>query len=769
MSLENLRPYQRTIALKVLRALDDDFEKIPVMAMATGTGKTITACAIIGRYLHRYPSSRVLVLTHNQVVLRRNFQSNGVLPSFEITSAADVKDSLSHRVVVAIPSSIAAEVQNAGAFDLVVVDEAHEHWSAPRVQTILQHLGSPKQLLMTASHSVFPRARYRKYFYSVLEGLDDGVLPKVAISLLGAHLDIDLDDYDANDDLNDAVAFEEEQVRDLCDELSQRLLSLGGGSLPKTMIICHSVAMACSVFRGLQELHPNGIEISVSPNAGIEAHLCDPEARNLERFRRRQNPRVIVVAQRGVLGFDCESMEVVVDLSGTRNIERNRQHLGRLLRKSANARAKTFVKVVPHDMEYYGLYLMGAVVALTHPDNDIMYEGDPKVIRIATTPRKKVSVRVPRRIKWWRDRSLTLDCPILDPEEYRARLNPRQGGGRVLWDIAFTDLEAVKEFERGDAVAKNARLITYATSGHPRPIADAKEVEERVLGRHLVRLCRKGTKSEHAPTLERLRQIRPDWFKRLPAQERWYAYARSSGETALGSPAKLEESRALRFIFDTYARKGGRRFDAAFRAQLIKQSPEWFFECSDDRVDLVIALAADEGPKMEHTSLRKMLTFCDPHERGYDQRTHAAVCEYLPGLLEDATYLAKQQLYRLAQEGAPRPHHLIPGQATLALTLAELTLHGPRHEMNFTAALRKLREDWFIQTGRHGKNKAVLLAMARSSLCRQPGRGSLDPEEVRLAKALSGYCDPVRKGFDPVFTAVLRETRPDWLSRPEAR
>lgn len=94
-----LEQYQIDMKNFIVNSLEST-NKIVVIGMATGTGKTITAYAAITELLED-PSNRVLVLAHNQLVLRSNFvkQAHNIEP-FEFKSKKDLTSVLSQRPVV---------------------------------------------------------------------------------------------------------------------------------------------------------------------------------------------------------------------------------------------------------------------------------------------------------------------------------------------------------------------------------------------------------------------------------------------------------------------------------------------------------------------------------------------------------------------------------------------------------------------------------------------------------------------------------------------
>lgn len=121
---KRLRPYQIN-AIGALLA-DIDAGEHPVCAMATGSGKSLIITALCGEL-----KGRVLVATHRKELIEQNSQTlAGWLPDadYGIYSAGLSQRETDSRVIFGGIQSIyrrMSELQRAGAFSAVLVDEAH--------------------------------------------------------------------------------------------------------------------------------------------------------------------------------------------------------------------------------------------------------------------------------------------------------------------------------------------------------------------------------------------------------------------------------------------------------------------------------------------------------------------------------------------------------------------------------------------------------------------------------------------------------------------
>lgn len=100
----------------------------PIVAMPTGTGKSIVIAMFLESVFRAYPSQRVLVLTHVKELIQQNYDELMALwPSAPagINSAGLGKRDTHNRIVFAGIGSVARYSHLFGRVDLVLIDEAH--------------------------------------------------------------------------------------------------------------------------------------------------------------------------------------------------------------------------------------------------------------------------------------------------------------------------------------------------------------------------------------------------------------------------------------------------------------------------------------------------------------------------------------------------------------------------------------------------------------------------------------------------------------------
>lgn len=122
-----LRPYQRA-AVDAVFAWVASHDGHPLVVVPTGGGKSLLMATIIAEALSNAPHARALVLAHRKELIQQN--TRAVLTRMPATavgvySAGLNRKDRAHRVIVGGIQSVARDPYALGAFDLVLVDEAH--------------------------------------------------------------------------------------------------------------------------------------------------------------------------------------------------------------------------------------------------------------------------------------------------------------------------------------------------------------------------------------------------------------------------------------------------------------------------------------------------------------------------------------------------------------------------------------------------------------------------------------------------------------------
>lgn len=122
-----LRPYQRA-AIDAAFAWCAAYEGHPLIVVPTGGGKSLIMGSIIKEALDNAPGTRALVLAHRAELIAQNVKAvTSVLPlgSIGIYSAGLKRRDTEHAIIVGGIQSLGRHAFDVGAFDLILIDEAH--------------------------------------------------------------------------------------------------------------------------------------------------------------------------------------------------------------------------------------------------------------------------------------------------------------------------------------------------------------------------------------------------------------------------------------------------------------------------------------------------------------------------------------------------------------------------------------------------------------------------------------------------------------------
>lgn len=100
----------------------------PLVAMPTGTGKSIVIADFLKSVYKTYPNQKILVITHVKELIQQNYEKLKMLwptaPAGVYSAGLNRRDTM-HSIIFAGIGSIAKRAAAFGRVDLVIVDEAH--------------------------------------------------------------------------------------------------------------------------------------------------------------------------------------------------------------------------------------------------------------------------------------------------------------------------------------------------------------------------------------------------------------------------------------------------------------------------------------------------------------------------------------------------------------------------------------------------------------------------------------------------------------------
>ena len=305
--------YQNITAEKIIKDITTLPIKAAVLAATPGSGKTTISQLAIQKYLHKYPNAKVLVLTHGQNLLKTQFIDTLKDPYFNVDfSFCDINDIPKDlpQVFVGLPQSIHKLPLN--KIDLLVVDECHEFYLKKMVQSIITNLNPTHQILLTGSPSQFVKLKsmgkkYEITFISGSELVENDVFSPVELDVVPI--------------TGDRSSFIINNVKKMIEHATNKKKDL-----TKLMVAVNSIKQGQEVANYLESL---GRKVALS------TFKNDKESEKIKHFKQGVFD-VLVVVQRGILGFSDNNITGVLDLRCSSDIDISNQLFSRVLRKHPN-------------------------------------------------------------------------------------------------------------------------------------------------------------------------------------------------------------------------------------------------------------------------------------------------------------------------------------------------------------------------------------------------------------------------------------------------
>lgn len=323
-----LRPYQKEATEAVFREWSEGRGKT-LLIQATGTGKTVVFSNVVQQYLSKN-KGRALILAHRDELLQQASDKlqavTGIVPEFEKAQFSAV-DSDADVVIGSVQTLTQDRRLNAypvNAFDLIVVDEAH-HCLSESYQKVLGYFNGAHVLGVTATPDRADKKDMLSYFdsvayeYSMLQGVRDGYLSPLKALMIPLNIDISsvkvsCGDYVASD-LGNAL---EPYLEQIAVEMTKYCMNR------KTVVFMPLVAISQSFCELLNTKGFRAIEVNGQSKDRKE---------RLQAFEDGKY-NVIVNSMLLVEGWDCPSVDCLVNLRPTKSRALYTQIVGRILRLS---------------------------------------------------------------------------------------------------------------------------------------------------------------------------------------------------------------------------------------------------------------------------------------------------------------------------------------------------------------------------------------------------------------------------------------------------
>jgi len=386
--IPGLYPYQEEDLRSIICGFEKGhFDRICYGAACT-SGKTFVGIAFAVYSIKYDPGTKILILAHGTTVLRSQFfgsatESYGELVEplgdfrvCEITKASDIdKYYATHNVFIAIPQTL-HKIKKLPKFDLVICDEGHQFYFAQMVDKIIKRCHAKRVLALTGTPYQFIQKKWKCIIRALNELPEEMVQQKYVVELVNSNYTISKDDYE-----NDEIPKKKENIltraatyeaMDNCLEkvltfLVSRAKAWGSPgvaaftlqvpavnklltvfkTLGKTMVICRNQKQARMVEDYFRE-RDIPVLISTSDHENSEESV-----KTFEAFK-TADIKILIVVDRGILGFNFSELANIFDLTCSANIIRIWQAQCRVFRPFSHSnQPKLFMKVIP-DLVFNG-------------------------------------------------------------------------------------------------------------------------------------------------------------------------------------------------------------------------------------------------------------------------------------------------------------------------------------------------------------------------------------------------------------------------------
>lgn len=322
-----------------------------VLAAAPGSGKSTILIHALNNFFERFPNARAVILTHNQNILKEQMLENFENPNVKVQFSFGAFGSDS-QVEVGIPSN-ASKILN---MDLLVVDEAHQYYWEPMVDSIVEKHNPKYQILLTGSPSYF--IKYNNAVDNSLKSTKKFGMYFIAANELvhlGVFSPIDLD----------VVRFDGERLIDKIKSVFKQARERRY-NMTKIMWSCKNIKEAKAVAYYLKNEFNRKIFISTSEN--------DSNNEQIQLFK-SSNEGVLIVVNKGILGFSDNSITALVDFKCSKDLDTRNQFFARGLRRHETGLRKVYLSISTSKNWNREGQIIHQVVSLMNRDVFMRYDG----------------------------------------------------------------------------------------------------------------------------------------------------------------------------------------------------------------------------------------------------------------------------------------------------------------------------------------------------------------------------------------------------------
>jgi superfamily II DNA or RNA helicase len=357
--------YQIELANKIIYNILNLNIEAAVLAATPGAGKTTISQIVIQKYINKYPNAKVLVLTHGQNLLKNQYIDSLNKPFIDIKFTFNDLKNLDKnnlpQVFVGIPQAMVDFPLN--KIDLLIVDECHEFYLKPMVQSIIKKIKPSHQLLMTGSPSEFIKLKKMGKKYEMIYICGEELINYNVFSTVEL----------------DVVPIQENRNTNYTNDI-KKMFSYAfnkNKNLSKIMIAVNNIKQAYEVSKYLE---------SINRKVALSTFKNDKESDKIKDFKENKYDTLIVV-QRGILGFSDNNITGVFDLRCSSDIDISNQLFSRVLRKHPDNIEKFYYRCGNRFTKDFNnqVIMLHKIKAMLRKSIFTQYDGENMKIKIGNT------------------------------------------------------------------------------------------------------------------------------------------------------------------------------------------------------------------------------------------------------------------------------------------------------------------------------------------------------------------------------------------------
>lgn len=384
-----------------------------VLAFGTNGGKSFTSIIhLMLFYMNpENKGKKTIIVPHATTVLRDNIVKSlkKLNPSFSWGVAGSVKELKgvveNNDVIISLPQTLTRGLEHLPKVEWLVVDEAHEWYFANSYKSLLKQINPTYQLLMTGTPFQFNAKSDDFIFHhvSVDELRKAGKAGNPMTKVVSTNFDLGYKEYNKTGNLRTDVDFNKSDNKSALKKVAKEILKniknpsptlvklnkntknilSVFGEVDKSIIIAHNKNMADDFYNTLNGFIPNQVLVSHYENDG--------DSEEFIKFQESEEHKVLVVVNRGRIGFDMPELFNIIDFSFSTNPSVILQILGRVLRISdlQPDKVKMYYKVAARNTVGYIQDVMTGTLGLTMQEYFTTFTGDFGSIKIPRITRRK--------------------------------------------------------------------------------------------------------------------------------------------------------------------------------------------------------------------------------------------------------------------------------------------------------------------------------------------------------------------------------------------